>query len=392
MRESDFAEVLAAVRAFVRERVVPAEAEIEENDAIPEGLRAEAARMGLFGFAIPEQYGGLGLSMSEEVRLVGELGYTTPSFRSMFGTNNGIAGHVLLEGASEEQKETYLPRIASGEWTASFALTEEGAGSDPAGLVTSAVHKDDEWVINGSKRYITNAPTADVFMVFARTDPAATGGDGISVFMVERGTPGVRVGPKDAKMGQAGSLTADVYFDDVRVDPRTLVGGAAGEGRGYRTAMRCLAHGRIHIAALCVGLAQRLLDESVSYAATRSQGGQVIGEHQLIQGLLADSATDLYAARALVKETAAAFDDGSDTRIGPSCAKYFASEAVGRVADRAVQIHGGAGYMRGVPVERFYRDVRLFRIYEGTSQIQQLVIARQLLRAADGGRDRGVQL
>ncbi|ABW12136.1 acyl-CoA dehydrogenase domain protein [Parafrankia sp. EAN1pec] len=389
MRESDFVEVLAAVRAFVRERVVPAETEIEEKDAIPNGLRVEAARMGLFGFAIPETYGGLGLSMSEEVRLVGELGYTTPSFRSMFGTNNGIAGHVLLEGASAEQKETYLPKIASGEWTASFALTEEGAGSDPAGLATSAVRKGDDWIINGSKRYITNAPIADVFMVFARTDPAATGGDGISVFMVERDTPGVRVAPKDAKMGQAGSLTADVYFDDVRVDPQTLVGGTAGEGRGYNTAMRCLAHGRIHIAALCVGLAQRLLDESVAYAATRSQGGRTIGTYQLIQGLLADSATDLYAARALVKETAAAFDDGSDTRIGPSCAKYFASEAVGRIADRAVQIHGGAGYMRGVPVERFYRDVRLFRIYEGTSQIQQLVIARQLLRAADGGKNQG---
>ncbi|CUU57429.1 acyl-CoA dehydrogenase [Parafrankia irregularis] len=389
--ESDLAEVLAAVRAFVRERVVPAEAEIEQTDAIPAELRAEAARMGLFGFAIPAEYGGLGLSMSEEVRLVAELGYTTPSFRSMFGTNNGIAGHVLLEGATEEQKQTYLPKIASGEWTASFALTEEGAGSDPAGLATTAVRKDDGWVINGSKRYITNAPSADVLMVFARTDPAATGGDGISVFMVERATPGVSVAPKDVKMGQAGSLTADVHFDDVRVGSETLVGGEAGEGRGYRTAMRCLAHGRIHIAALCVGMAQRLVDESVAYAASRSQGGQVIGAYQLIQGLLADSATDLYAARALVTQTAAAFDDGSDTRIGPSCAKYFASEAVGRIADRAVQIHGGAGYMRGVPVERFYRDARLFRIYEGTSQIQQLVIARQLLRDAAAPGAAGVR-
>jgi acyl-CoA dehydrogenase len=380
MDERDFAEVLDAVRRFVREQVVATETEIDETDAIPEALRAQAAEMGLFGFAIPEAYGGLGLSMSEEVLLVSELGYTTPAFRSMFGTNNGIAGHVLLEGATEEQRKAYLPKIASGQWTASFALTEEGAGSDPGGLATTATRDGDDWVINGSKRYITNAPLADVFMVFARTDPGATGGKGISAFMVERGTPGLSTGPKDHKMGQAGALTADVYLENVRVGAGELIGGEAGLGRGYETAMRCLAHGRIHIAALCVGLSQRLVDESVSYAATRKMGGQTIGSYQLIQGLLADSATDLYAARALVKETASAFDDGSDTRIGPSCAKYFASEALGRVADRAVQVHGGAGYMRGVPVERFFRDARLFRIYEGTSQIQQLIIARQLLR------------
>ncbi|ONH61903.1 acyl-CoA dehydrogenase [Frankia sp. CcI49] len=382
MLDDDVRQIIAATRRFVRERVVPAEADIEQSDAIPPDLRREAAEMGLFGFAIPETYGGLGLNMSAEARLVFELGYTTPAFRSMFGTNNGIAGHVLLEGATEEQKKAYLPLVASGEWTASFALTEENAGSDPAGLATSARREGDDWVINGAKRFITNAPVADVFMVFARTDPDAKGGRGITAFMVERGTPGLSVGPKDHKMGQAGAWTADVTLDEVRVPASTVIGGEDGVGRGYATAMRCLAHGRIHIAALCVGLTQRLLDESVAYAASRVQGGSVIGEHQLVQGLLADSATDLYAARALVTEVAAGFDDGSDTRIGPSCAKYFASEAVGRVADRAVQIHGGAGYMRGVPVERFYRDARLFRIYEGTSQIQQIVIARQLLRDA----------
>ncbi|UGQ11931.1 acyl-CoA dehydrogenase family protein [Yinghuangia sp. ASG 101] len=384
MRDTDLDEVLATVRRFVRNRVVPAEADIERDDAIPDELRAQAAAMGLFGFAIPEEYGGLGLSMCEEVRLVFELGYTTPAFRSMFGTNNGIAGHVLLEGADEEQKKAYLPRLASGEWTASFALTEEDAGSDPGGLSTTAHRDGGDWVVDGAKRFITNAPVADVFMVFARTDPRASGGAGISAFMVERGTPGLHIGPKDAKMGQAGAWTADVHLDGVRVRAGALIGGDAGIGRGYTTAMRCLAHGRIHIAALCVGLSQRLLDESVAYAATRVQGGRPIGEHQLIQGLIADSGTDLYAARALVKEAAAAFDDGSDTRVGPSCAKYFASEAVGRIADRAVQIHSGAGYMRGVPVERFYRDARLFRIYEGTSRIQQLIIARQLLRTARG--------
>ncbi|WP_106410602.1 MULTISPECIES: acyl-CoA dehydrogenase family protein [Pseudofrankia] len=382
VQESDFAEVLASVRRFVRERVVPLEQEIEETDEIPAALRAAAAEMGLFGFAISELYGGLGLSMSEEVRLVYELGYTTPSFRSMFGTNNGIAGHVLLEGATEEQRKTWLPKVASGDWTASFALTEQGAGSDPAGLATTAVRDGDEWVINGSKRFITNAPLADVFMVFARTDPHASPSRGITTFMVEKGTAGLSVGPRDHKMGQAGAWTADVYFDNVRVPSSALIGGEDGVGRGYATAMRCLAHGRIHIAALCVGMCQRLVDESVSYAASREQGGAVIGTYQLVQGLIADSATDLYAARALVSDVAAKFDDGSDKRIGPSCAKYFASEAVGRIADRAVQIHGGSGYIRGVPVERFYRDARLFRIYEGTSQIQQIVIARGLLAQA----------
>ncbi|WP_420497292.1 acyl-CoA dehydrogenase family protein [Parafrankia sp. FMc2] len=380
--DDEVRQIIAATRRFVRERVVPAEAAIDDTDAIPADLRREAAEMGLFGFAVPEEYGGLGLDMSAEVRLVFELGYTTPAFRSMFGTNNGIAGHVLLEGATEEQKKAYLPPIASGEWTASFALTEENAGSDPSGLTTAARRDGDGWVISGSKRFITNAPLADVFMVFARTDPDAAGARGITAFMVERGLPGLTVGPKDHKMGQAGAWTADVHLDDVRVPASTVIGGAEGVGRGYATAMRCLAHGRVHIAALCVGLSQRLLDESVSYAASRVQGGGVIGTHQLVQGLLADSATDLYAARALVTEVAAHYDDGSDTRLGPSCAKYFASEAVGRIADRAVQIHGGAGYMRGVPVERFYRDARLFRIYEGTSQIQQIVIARELLRNA----------
>jgi acyl-CoA dehydrogenase len=378
MDSTDLEAILDAVRRFVRDVVVPAEDEIEEKDEIPVRLREQAAAMGLFGFAIPEEYGGLGLSMSEEVRLVFELGYASPAFRSMFGTNNGIAGHVLIEGGTPEQRQRFLPRLASGEWVASFGLTEAEAGSDPGGLVTTAVQDGDEWVINGSKRYITNAPLADIFMIFARTTPGVPPNKGISVFYVPRDTPGLSVGPKDRKMGQAGSLTADVYLDNVRVPGDALIGEAP--GTGYATAMRCLAHGRLHIAAMCTGLAQRLVDESVTWATTRVQGGGPIAGHQLIQGMLADSQTELMAGRGLVLEAARAFDAGEDTRMGPACAKYFCSEMVGRVADRAVQIHGGAGYMRGVPVERLYRDVRLFRIYEGTSQIQQLVIARQLTR------------
>jgi acyl-CoA dehydrogenase len=377
MQESDFQDVLAAVREFVRGRVVPIETEIDEKDEVPPAVRDACKAMGLYGFAIPEEYGGLGLPLAQEVRLVFELGYTTPALRSMFGTNNGIAGHVLIEGGTEAQKHEWLPKIASGEITASFALTEDNAGSDPSSLLTSGVRDGDSWVLNGAKRYITNAPIADMFMVFART--GGPGGRGISAFLVPRGTPGLTVGPKDPKMGQFGAWTSDVYLDDVRVPDAALIGGEAGVDNGYLTALRCLAHGRAHIAALCVGLAERLVDESVAFAREREQGGAKIGSYQLIQGLIADSVTDYRAGRALVRETAAAYDDGSDRVVGPSTAKYFASEMVGRVADRAVQIHGGSGYMRGVPVERMYRDARLFRIYEGTSQIQQIIIARGVL-------------
>jgi len=380
MEESDFQDVVASVRQFVRERVVPIETEIDEKDEVPDQIREACKAMGLYGFAIPEEYGGLGLPLSQEVRLVFELGYTTPALRSMFGTNNGIAGHVLIEGGTEEQKNEWLPKLASGEITASFALTEADAGSDPSGLATTARRTDDgEWVLNGSKRYITNAPIADMFMVFARTNPEGKAQRAITAFLVPKGSSGLSVGPKDPKMGQFGAWTADVYLDDVTVPDSAVVGGADGVDKGFITAMRCLAHGRAHIAAMCVGMAERLVDESVTFAREREQGGHPIGTFQLIQGLIADSVTDYRAGRAIVLETAKAFDDGSDTIVGPSTAKYFASEMVGRVADRAVQIHGGSGYMRGVAVERFYRDARLFRIYEGTSQIQQVIIARGVL-------------
>ena len=385
MDPSDLDDILAAVRDFVRNRVVPLEQEIDEKDEVPAAIRDAAKEMGLFGFAIPEAYGGLGLAMEEEARLVFELGYTTPSLRSMFGTNNGIAGHVLMLGGTEEQKLEWLPKVASGEAIASFALTEPEAGSDPADLKTTGRRDGDDWVINGTKRYITNAPVADVFMVFARTDPGSKGARGITTFLVPRDTPGLTVGPRDHKMGQFGAWTADVYLDDVRVPPSLVIGGDDAVGNGYLTAMGCLAHGRVHIAALCVGMAERLVDESVAYAQERKQGGKPIASFQLVQGLIADSMTEYYAGRSLVLEVARKYDTGEDVRLGPSCAKYFASEMVNRVADRAVQVHGGAGYMRGVAVERMYRDARLFRIYEGTSQIQQVIIARQLLGDATRG-------
>jgi acyl-CoA dehydrogenase len=385
VQTDDLADVLASVRTFIRSEVVPLEEQIDREDVIPAGIVAQCKEMGLYGFTIPEEYGGLGLSVSEEVQLVFELGWTTPSLRSLFGTNNGIAGHVLIEGGTEEQKKTWLPRLASGEVTASFGLTEAEAGSDPAGLTTRAQRDGSDWVITGAKRYITNAPVADVIMVFARTDPEAAGSRGISTFLVPTDTPGLSISPKDAKMGQAGAWTADVHLDDVRVPGEAVVGGEAGIHNGFRIAARCLAHGRVHIAALCVGMADRLVHETVEYARTREQGGRPIGSFQLVQGLVADSVTDHRAGRALVLDVARAYDAGTDTIAGPAAAKYFCSEMVGRVADRAVQVHGGAGYMRGVAVERFYRDARLFRIYEGTSQIQQVIIARQALGAAARG-------
>jgi acyl-CoA dehydrogenase len=375
MDAQDFADVLDAVRSFVREKVVQREDEIEATDRIPDDLRQAAADMGLFGYALPEAYGGLGLSMSEEVRLAFELGYASPAFRSMFGTSNGIAGQVIVKAGTDEQKRHWLPKLASGSAIGAFALTEAEAGSDPSTLTTRATRDGDDYVIDGSKRFITNAPEADVFMVFART--GGEGGRGISTFIVEAGTGGLTVGTPDEKMGQRGAHTAEVFFDGVRVRADAMVGE---EGTGLRTAMTSLSHGRLHIAAVCVGVTQRILDETVAYAKERRQGGQRIADHQLIQGLLADSQTELYAGRAMVLQAAQAYDEGEDRRLGPSCAKYFCSEMAGRVADRAVQVFGGMGYMRGVAVERLYRDVRLFRIYEGTSQIQQIVIARELVR------------
>ncbi|TCO47284.1 acyl-CoA dehydrogenase family protein [Actinocrispum wychmicini] len=375
----DFADILAQVRRFVRDDVVPRENEILATDRIPDDLRAAAAGMGLFGYAIPADWGGLGLNLRQDVELAMEFGYTTLALRSMFGTNNGIAGQVLVNFGTDVQKRTWLERIASGEVVASFALTEPGAGSNPAGLRTRARRVGTEWILDGQKRFITNAPIAGLFVVFARTREASDRDTGIAVFLVPADTPGVSVGPKDAKMGQEGAWTADVMFDDVRVPESALVGGS--EEIGYRAAMTSLARGRIHIAALAVGTAQRALDESVAYAASNTQGGVPIGEFQLVQAMIADQYTGVAAGRAFVREAAAAYDDGTDRRIAPSAVKLFCTEMAGKVADLAVQVHGGTGYMREVPVERIYRDVRLLRLYEGTSEIQRLIVGGSLVRA-----------
>src|ERR1700742_72974 len=377
--DDDFQQILAQTRQFVRSAVVPREHEILAADRVPDDLRKLAKDRGFCAYAIPQGWGGLGLDITQDVELAMELGYTSLALRSMFGTNNGIAGQVLVGFGTDEQKATWLESLASGK-VASFALTETGAGSNPAGLRTKAIRDNDDWVITGEKRFITNAPVADLFVVFARTRPADDAGPGIAVFLVPADSPGVEVGTKDAKMGQEGAWTADVRFTDVRVPAGALVGGS--EDVGYRAAMTSLARGRIHIAALAVGAAQRALDESVNYAATATQGGTPIGNFQLVQAMLADQQTGVMAGRALVRDAARLWLTDQDRRVAPSAAKVFCTEMAGKVADLAVQIHGGSGYMREVPVERIYRDVRLLRLYEGTSEIQRLIIGSNLVKAA----------
>jgi acyl-CoA dehydrogenase len=368
------------VRRFVREVLVPSEDVVAELDAIPETIVAQMRELGLFGLAIPEEYGGLGLTMEEEVLVAMELAQASPAFRSLVGTNNGIGAQGILIDGTPEQKAAWLPRLASGEVIGSFALTEPDSGSDAASLRTTAVRDGDMYVINGTKRYITNAPEAGVFTVMARTAPGRKDAGAISAILVERGAPGLTLGRIDKKMGQRGAHTCDVIFENCRVPASNLIGGV--EGVGFKTAMKVLDKGRLHIAAVCVGAAERMLNDALAYALERKQFGQPIAEFQLVQAMLADSRTEIYAARSMVLDAARRRDIGADVSMEASCCKLFASEMCGRVADRAVQIHGGAGYVADYAAERFYRDVRLFRIYEGTSQIQQLVIARNMIRKA----------
>lgn len=373
----DFVEIIGGLREFIREAVIPLEREIAEKDEIPQSLRKQAMDLGLFGYAIDQEWGGIGLDVVQQAELGIELGYTSLAFRSMFGTNNGIAGQVIAGFGTDTQKQQWLEGIASGDIVASFALTETGAGSNPGSMRTKAVKTADGWSISGEKRYITNAPIADVFMAFAKVTDE-TGKAKVEVFIVPSNLPGVTVGPHDKKMGQAGAWTADVHFDEVKVTDDALVGGQP--GIGYKAAMTSLAKGRITIAALAVGQAQRVLDESLAYAAIAKQGDELIGNFQLVQAMLAEMQVGVSAGRALVLDTARKYQSGEDTRIAPSVAKLYCTEMVGKVADLGVQVHGGAGYIREYPVEQIYRDVRLLRLYEGTSEIQQLIIGSNLMK------------
>jgi len=370
-------QLIETVRRFVTERLRPLEAQVAEDDAMPSDVVEEMKALGLFGLSIPAEYGGLDLSMEDECLVGVELGRTSPAFRSTFGTNVGIGSQGLVMFGTAEQKQKYLPGIAAGEIITSFALTEPEAGSDSANVQTRAVRDGDHYVLNGSKRFITNANKAHLFTVMARTDPDRPGAGGVSAFLVERTLPGLSVGKPEKKMGQQGAHICDVIFDNVRVPAENRLGR---EGEGFKVAMQVLDRGRLHISAVCVGVAERLIADCVAYASERKQFGQPIASFELIQGMIADSKTEAMAARALTMEAARKRDAGQSVTLEAAAAKYFASEMVGRVADRAVQIFGGSGYVSDHGIERFYRDVRIFRIYEGTSQIQQIVIARETLK------------
>ena len=372
--------ILDSIRSFVNDALIPREHEVAETDEIPTDIIATMRELGLFGLTIPEEYGGLGVTMEEEVSIAFELGRASPAFRSYIGTNNGIGSIGIVLDGTDGQKAKYLPRLASGELIGSFCLTEPDAGSDAGSLKTQAVMDGNHYVINGTKRYITNAPHAGIFTVMARTNPAIKGAGGISAFIVERGTPGIWLGKPDQKMGQRGAHTCDVIFENVRVPTEQLIGHE--EGVGFKTAMRVLDKGRLHIAALSVGAAERMLSDALRYAMERKQFGKAIAEFQLIQAMLADSKAEIYAARCIVLDAARRRDAGAIITSEASCSKMFATEMCGRVADRCVQIHGGAGYVSDYAIERFYRDVRLFRLYEGTTQIQQVVIARNMMKEA----------
>ena len=369
---------------FVKERLIPNEERVSDEDAIPAELVQDIRDMGLFGLSIPEEYGGLGLTMAEEVQAAFVLGQTSPAFRSLVGTNNGIGSQGIIIDGTPEQKAAYLPKLATGEMIASFALTEPEAGSDAGSLRTSARKDGDHYILNGTKRFITNAPRAGLFTVFARTDPSSKTSAGVTAFLVEAGTPGLSLGAKDRKMGQKGSHTCDVILQDCRVPASAIIGGPAREGQGFKTAMKVLDRGRLHISAVCTGAAERLIRDSLAYAMARKQFGEPIAEKQLVQAMLADSQAEIYAARCMVLDAARRRDLGQNVSTEASCCKMFASEMCGRVADRAVQILGGAGYLAEYGIERFYRDVRLFRLYEGTTQIQQIIIGRNMVREARG--------
>jgi acyl-CoA dehydrogenase len=375
--------LIEQVRRFVNEKCVPAEAEVAENDEVPQSIVDEMKNLGLFGIAVPEEYGGLQLDMETECLVAFELGQTSPAFRSVAGTNIGIGSQALVLFGTEEQKTKWLPGVASGDLIASFALTEPEAGSDAAGLKTKAIRDGDHYVFNGTKRYITNANKADIFTVMARTDPDTPGAKGVSAFVVDRDTPGVSVGVPEKKMGQQGAHICDVIFEDARVPATNMIGK---EGEGFKVAMSVLDKGRLHISAVATGVSKRLIREMVNYALERKQFGKPIMEHQMIQAMIADSQAETYAAECMIMDAARRRDAGEDVTLLASSTKLFATEACGRVADRAVQVFGGAGYVSDYGIERFYRDVRIFRLYEGTSQIQQIIIARELARAAKTGK------
>lgn len=379
--QQGFQKTLAVVREFIQKECRPLEQQVNQQDVIPESIVQRMKAIGLFGHSIPSQYGGAGLT-TEELALVNiEVSQVATAFRARFGGNTGIASEALVAEGTEDQRQRYLPRLASGEITGCFALTEPEAGSDATALKTVAKKSGDDYVITGTKCFITNAPIADLFTVFARTDNARRGANGITAFLIERGAAGLSTSQPYHMMGQQGSPVGQVTLDGVRVSKAGIVGGA--EGQGFRIAMKALNKQRINLAGLCVGPAIRLVEEMIRRARSRQQFDRAIGEFQLVQRLIAMSNTEVHAARALVLETARKRDAGEDVTMEASMCKLFASEMCGRTADRAVQVFGGSGYIAGNVAEQFYRDVRLFRLYEGTTEIHLLNIAKRTIAASE---------
>jgi acyl-CoA dehydrogenase len=378
-----FERFLADVRGWVRAFAVPNEERVAQGEYMPKDISEEMARQGFFGWSIPEEYGGAGLTAEELVLGALEISQCSVAFRAHVGTNTGIGSEALVADGTPEQKQRYLPKMAKGELIGCLAATEPEAGSDLTALQTTARRDGDHYVLNGTKAFITNAPVADLFTVMARTDEGNPGAGGVSAFIVERDAPGLRTGAPYRKMGQEGAPVSEIYFEDCRVPASSIIGGV--ENVGFRTTMKILNKQRLHLSALSTGPAIRMLDEAVRHAMTRKQFGQPIGEFQLVQALIADCQTEIHAARALILETARKRDRGEDTSMEASMCKYFATEMCGRVADRAVQVFGGSGYIADYScIERFYRDVRPFRLYEGTSQIHQTTIARMTMKRAAG--------
>lgn len=372
--------LLADVRQFVRDIAIPSEDVVERDDRIPEEIVQEMRRRGYFGWSIPQEYGGSGLT-TEELALANiELSQCSVAFRARVGINTGIGSEALVQDGSEELKRAYLPRLASGELTGALALTEPEAGSNATALETVGKRlSDGSYRLNGTKRYITLAPIADLFTVFARTEEGVSNKNAITAFLVERGTPGLETSPSTPKMGQEGAPIGEVYLRDCVVPAKAIIGKP---GSGFQSIMKALNKQRINLSSLSTGPAIRMLDEAIAYARKRRQFGRAIGEFQLVQAMLADCKVEIEAARALILATARKRDRGEDVAMDVSMCKYLATEMCGRVADRVVQIFAGQGYVKGAGIERFYRDVRAFRIYEGTSQIHQLNIAGHLLRGA----------
>ncbi len=380
MDDDTFDQFAEQLERYVRDRLIPAEGDLVENDAIPPEIVDEMRDMGLFGLSVPEEYGGAGLNMTQYARVVNIMSYAAPAYRSIFSINVGMFASALKNGATEEQRAEWYPKLVEGK-IACFGLTEPGSGSDSAAMATTATPDPDGngWVLNGTKRYITNAPHADVALIMARTEKEALPKNAhVSAFLVPMNTPGMSTGSPDAKMGQSGSHISDIMLDDVKVPGDALLGGET--GKGFRFAMQSLDNGRISVGAAATGYARRALNSAIQYANERKAFGEPIANFQLIQAMLADSEIEIYAAEAMMKDVTERADRGENILIKAAAFKVFASEMCGRVVDRVVQVYGGAGYLAEYDAERFYRDARIYRIYEGTTQILQLQIAKHMLR------------